>query len=200
MISNWWKQIGVESTPQLVDVGSLADEQAAWKHDTYIWVWGAGGLDPDFNLKVLIGSQAKPAPNLGLNDCGMMNATYDALYDQQMQETDLVKRRDIVWRMQDIVHQEAAYIPLYTPMAIQAFRNDRFTSIPPGKIPPLAQSSVTKDFVINMRPIVARPTTTATTVTAPYGMGPETLGIVVVLVVVVVAVAFFATKRKKAGA
>jgi peptide/nickel transport system substrate-binding protein len=197
MIASWFKQINVDATAQLVDVGSLADEVIQWKHDMFIWVWGGGGLDPDFYLQVLTGTEAGPAPNPGLNDSGFMNSTYDALYEQQMQEIDPAKRRTIVHRMQDIVHQEAVYVPLYTPLAVQAFRSDKFTGLPAGKIPPLAQSSVTKDLLINIRPLVVRPATTVVTTTmTTAGMSSEMLGMAVAIVIAAVVLVYVAIRKK----
>jgi peptide/nickel transport system substrate-binding protein len=198
IIANLWKQIGVEATPQLVDVGTLADRVMDWKHDTFIWVWSAGtGIDPDPFLNMFQGSEAMPAPNPGFNDCGFSNSTFDKLYEQQIQEVDPVKRKAIIWRMQEILHQEAVYVPLYDPLAVQAIRSDRFTGVQPGNIPPLNQFS-TNNLLLSVKPILVSPqtTTVVTTTMAPSGIGVETVGGIAVAIVVLAAAVFIVTRKR----
>jgi peptide/nickel transport system substrate-binding protein len=198
LISSWWKQIGVEANAQITEVGALADEVVSWKHDTFIWVWSATSLDPDIFLDVFVGTEAQPAPNPGLSDSGYNNAQYDALYLQQIQETDPAKRRDIVWQMQDILHQDAVYVPLYDPLAVQAFRSDRFTGIPLGTMPPL-NNFATNNLLLSIKPITVLSTaTTATTTAAPTGIGTETIALIAVVVIAIIVVAIVATRRRSA--
>ena len=206
MIADWWKQIGVEAKAQLVDTGTLGDEVVSWKHDTFIWAWSVGEIvGPDYFLSMFQSSEAQPAPNGGLSDSGFNNPTYDALYRQQMQETDQAKRRDIIWQMQDILHQEAVYVALYDPSADQAYRSDRFTGIPEGTLPPL-NNFATNNLLLSVTPITTQTTqaatTTVTSTTAPpsAGMSTETIAVIAVIVaVVILAVAVLATRRGKAA-
>jgi ABC-type transport system substrate-binding protein len=138
-----------------------------------------------------------PAPNPGFNDCGFSNSTFDKLYEQQIQETDPVKRKAIIWRMQEILHQEAVYVPLYDPLAVQAIRSDKFTGVQPGNIPPLNQFS-TNNLLLSVKPIVVFPqtTTVVTTTMAPSGIGVETIVGIAVAIVVLVAAVFIITKKR----
>ena len=199
VIAGWWKQIGIDATPMITDVGTLADEAVAWKHDTFIWVWSAGAtLDPDWFLSMFPSSESQPAPNPGLSDSGFNNATYDALYQQQITTTDPAKREATVWQMQDILHQEAVYVALYDPLAVQAIRSDRFTGLPGGTLPPLNQFA-TNNLLLSVMPISAPvETTTATTTTAaPSGMSTETLTVIVVVVIAIIVIAAVAMTRRK---
>jgi len=190
VIADWWKQIGVEATAQITDVGTLGDEVVSWKHDTFIWAWSVGEiLGSDYFLSMFRSSEAQPAPNSGWSDSGFSNPTYDALYEQQAQETDQAKRRDIIWQMQQILHEEAVYVPLYDPNAVQAFRSDRFIGLPQGTMPPLNQFS-TNNLLLSVTPIVA--------LTAPPAAGPSTelIAAIAVVIVAIIAIVVIATRRK----
>ena len=205
-IANWWKQIGVDATPMITEIGAFADNSVNWKFDTYIWVWSAGAtLDPDWFVSMFQSTEAQPAPNPGLSDSGMSNSTYDALYQLQISQTDPNQRRQTIWKMQDIIHQEAAYVGLYDPLAVQAFRSDRFMGIPAGKLPPLNQFA-TNNLLLKIGPLsapvatsqtMATSMTESTTAAPAMGMSTETLTALVVAVVLIIAVVAFAAKRRK---
>jgi len=48
-------------------------------------------------------------------------------FKQQSAEMDKNKRLKMVWEMQQIIHDDAPYVIPYYPMAVQAYRTDRFT-------------------------------------------------------------------------
>jgi peptide/nickel transport system substrate-binding protein len=204
VIANWWKQVGVEATPQIVDTGTLADEVVAWKHDTFIWVWSVGEVvGPDYFLSMFRSTEAQPAPNGGLSDSGYSNTAYDQLYTQQQQATDPAQRQKIIWQMQQILHDDAVYVPLYDPLAVQAFRSDKFTGLPGGSLPPLNQYA-SNNLFLSVAPIAApaQTTTQAATSTsttaapAPSGMSTETIVGVVVVIIIIVAAAALLRRRK----
>lgn len=203
IIAGWWKQIGIDAKAQLTDVGALGDEVAAWKHDTFDWVWSAGAsADPDWFISVFLGSEAQPAPNPGNSDSGFNNATYDTLYRLQKTQTDRAARKSTIWRMQDILHQEAVYVPLYDPPAIQAYRSDRFTGIPGGNLPPENQIAANNllRFVRSLTATTQTTTTAKTTTTqASTGMSTETLAAIAVAIVVIIAVVAIAVTRRKSS-
>jgi peptide/nickel transport system substrate-binding protein len=207
MIAAWWKQIGVEAKAQMTETGALADEVVSWKHDVFIWIWtSAEVLGPRYYLSLFQSTEAQPAPNSGLSDSGFSNSTYDALFKQQFQEGDRAKRRDIIWQMQELLHQEAVYVPLYDQMAVQALRSDRFTGIPAGTFPPLVE--FTSNFLfLNITPITApiqstQTTSASTSTTTPAATAVDTgtiAALAVVAIVVIIVIAVLATRRKSAG-
>jgi peptide/nickel transport system substrate-binding protein len=206
IIANWWKQINVQATPQIVDTGTLADEVISWKHDTFIWVWSVGEIvGPDYFLSMFKSTEAQPAPNGGLSDSGFSNSTYDGLFAQQAQATDPANRQAIIWEMQQILHDYAVYVPLYDPLAVQALRSDRFTGLPSGSLPPLNQFAANNLFLsvapISSVPVQTTQTTTMATATTtaapPPGMSTETLaGIGAVIIIILVAAAVVLRRRK----
>jgi peptide/nickel transport system substrate-binding protein len=204
VIANWWKQIGVEAKPQITDTGTLADEVVAWKHDTFIWVWSVGEIvGPDYFLSMFKSTEAQPAPNGGLSDSGYGNPTYDQLYQQQQQATDPAQRRTVIWQMQQILHDDAVYVPLYDPSAVQAFRSDKFTNAPGGALPPLNQYA-SNNLFLSITPISATTQTTqstesSATTSAPTGMSTDALLGVVVVVIIILIGAVALSRRRKAG-
>jgi len=199
IVSGWWGQIGVQATPELLDVGTLAGYDADWKFDAQMWAWSAGAtIDPDWFLSTLLSSQAGPAPNPGLSDAGFMNATYDALYNQQVALTNVTQRQQIVFQMEEIVHQQVPYIPLFTPLAIQAFRSDMFTGLPVGTLPPEGQF-YTNNLLVSLTPIMppsAATVTTVMTTSAPSSATSNT-GIIAVIALIIVVIAALALLLRK---
>ena len=206
MISSWWKQIGVEGKAQITDTGTLGNEVAAWQHDTFIWVWSVGEIvGPDYFLSMFKSTEAQPNPNGGLSDSGFMNTTYDQLYSQQQQATDPAQRQQIMWQMQQILHDNAVYMPLYDPFAVQGYRSDKFTGIPGGTLPPLNQYA-SNNLFLSVTPVSAmNQTTMATsqsnsTTAVPQGVSSDTLtAIAAVIIIVVIAAAAVLLKRRKSG-
>jgi peptide/nickel transport system substrate-binding protein len=205
MISGWWKQIGVEAKAQITDTGTLGNEVGAWQHDTFIWVWSVGEIvGPDYFLSMFKSTEAQPNPNGGLSDSGFMNATYDQLFSQQQQATDPAQRQQIIWQMQQIVHDNAVYIPLYDPFAAQGYRSDKFTGIPGGTLPPLNQYA-SNNLFLSVTPVSAmNQTTMATsqsnsTTVATQGVSSDTLAAIAAVIIVVIAAAAVLLKRRKSG-
>jgi peptide/nickel transport system substrate-binding protein len=209
VIAGWWKQIGVQATPQVVDTGTLADEVVSWKHDTFIWVWSVGEIvGPDYFLSMFQSSEAQPAPNGGLSDSGFGNSAYDALYQQQLQATDPAERQAIIWQMQQILHDNAVYVPLYDPLAVQGFRSDRFTGLPGGTLPPLNQYAANNLF-LSVTPISAPVETTqtaesmstsmTTTPATTTGMSNETIAAIAAVIIIVIVAAVALSRRRKGG-
>jgi len=201
LIAGWWGQIGVKATPRLMDSGSLGNEEAAWQHDVVLWTWSADFLDPAYFLSMFTTSQDMCTPGC-LGDAGWSNATYDKLFTQQSQETDPAVRKQIIYQLQDILTAHAVYDPLYDNDAINGFRADLFTGIPPGVIPPFFYFGES-GLLLSVHPIgMATETTssmsTGTTATASTpGIGTDTImGLIVVLIVVIVAAIVYGRRKK----
>lgn len=123
MLADMWMAIGVGTQLQAMDPDALtAICCPAFDYDIIIWGWTTAS-DPGFLLDVMTTSGIAT----GANETGYSNAAYDALYHQQATERDREKRRQIVWQMQRLVHDDVVYIIPFYPSAVQAYRTDRFT-------------------------------------------------------------------------
>jgi len=123
LLSEMWGQIGVKLEAQAMDPDALTSVCCpAYDFDIILWGWGS---DPDPNL--LLSVMTTDEIPTGSSETGYSNPEYDALYLQQSSELDLNKRKELVWQMQQIMHDDVIYIIPYYAQNVQAYRKDRFT-------------------------------------------------------------------------
>jgi len=84
------------------------------KFDIAMWDW-AGYIDPDFMLSVVTKGQW-----CSWSDTGWDNPAYDKLYAQQGSTVDQEKRKQIVYRMQQIIYDNFLYTQLVNEDFIDA--------------------------------------------------------------------------------
>jgi peptide/nickel transport system substrate-binding protein len=117
-----WSQIGIGVIMQAVDSDLLTSRCCpAFDYDIMLWEWGSDP-DPNFLLRVMLTDDISS----GTNESGYSNPEYDKLFAQQSTELDAEQRRAIIWRMQDIVHDDVVYIIPFYQKAVQAYRTDTF--------------------------------------------------------------------------
>jgi peptide/nickel transport system substrate-binding protein len=63
----------------------------------------------------------------GMSETGYSNAEYDQMYKEQTSALDVESRKEIVWKMQKLVHDDVVYVIPFYAKAVQAYRTDRFT-------------------------------------------------------------------------
>lgn len=123
LLKEQWAQIGVGVEIQPLDADTLSSVCCpTFDYDIILWGWGSDP-DPSFLLSVYLGSEVTS----GLNETGYSNVEYDSLYAVQATELNDSVRRQVIWRMQEIVHQDVVYIVPFYAQAVQAYRTDRFT-------------------------------------------------------------------------
>lgn len=122
LLSEMWAQIGVTLEMQAVDPDALTAQCCpAFDFDILLWGWGS---DPDPSaLLYVYTTEAIPT---GSSETGYSNPAYDELYAKQQTALDFNERKDIVWEMQKIVHDDVVYIIPWYAQNTQAFRTDRF--------------------------------------------------------------------------
>lgn len=123
LLAEMWGKLGIKLEMQAVESDTLTAQCCpAFDYDIMIWGWIA---DPDPNTMLIIPTTDQ-IPT-GYNETGFSNARYDELYASQLTELNRDKRRDMIWEMQAIVHENIPYIIPYYGFAVQAYRTDRFT-------------------------------------------------------------------------
>ena len=123
LLSEMWGQVGVRLEAQALDADTLTAVCCpAFDFDVILWGWGS---DPDPNL--LLSVMTTDEIPTGSSETGYSNSEFDELYYEQASELDLQRRIDLVWRMQEIVHEDVVYIIPYYAENVQAYRTDRFT-------------------------------------------------------------------------
>lgn len=136
-----WSQIGIDVVMEQVNSDLLTDRCCpAFDYDILLWEWGSDP-DPNFLLSVMLTDEIPS----GYNETGYSDPEYDELYAKQAIEIDDEARRGIIWRMQDIVHEDVVYIIPFYQKAVQAYRNDTFRGwlTDSGKLDLSARSSLT---------------------------------------------------------
>ena len=93
--------------------------------DMMMWDW-VGYIDPDFMLSVVGCDQYG-----GWSDTGYCNPAYDKLYQQQGLATDPAKRKQIVWKMQQILFHDKPYIQIAQLQLVFAYRKNWTDNAPP---------------------------------------------------------------------
>ncbi len=123
ILSGTWAQAGVNLELQALDPDALTSVCCpTFDFDVILWGWGSDP-DPGFLLSVMTTDEIPT----GNSETGYSNPEYDELFKQQAITLDTDERRDIVWRMQEIVHDDVVYIIPFYDQNVQAYRTDRFT-------------------------------------------------------------------------
>jgi peptide/nickel transport system substrate-binding protein len=122
LLGETWNQVGVKLQPQALDPDALTSVCCpTFDFDIILWGWGSDP-DPAFLLSVHLTDEIPT----GSSETGYANPEFDELYAQQATALDPAQRQAIIWRMQEILHRDVAYIVPYYAQATQAFRTDRF--------------------------------------------------------------------------
>ncbi len=123
LLSEMWTAIGVKTELAATDPDALTSQCCpVFDYDIILWGWGS---DPDPNL--LLNVQTTGEIPTGYNETGYSSPEFDELYAQQAVELDLDKRKELVWKMQEVAFNDVVYIIPYYEQNVQAYRTDRFT-------------------------------------------------------------------------
>jgi len=122
LITGSLRDIGLQIEMQTVDDGAASDGMYAYEgdvftpdYDMFIWGW-TGDSDPNFNLSVMTSEQIE-----WWSDCNWSNTEYDELYKQQDTELDPQKRKELIWRMQEIVYDQTPYVVMVYPQSLEVY-------------------------------------------------------------------------------
>ena len=125
MIQEWLKMLGIRATARPMPLGSLI-QQVKTRQDFDLFVLGYGNLslDPDYlrNFFISKNNRAK-----GWNTSGYSNPRFDRIANASADAMNREKRRQLIWKMQEILMRDLPWLPLYTPKLAEGVREDRFT-------------------------------------------------------------------------
>jgi len=124
MIQEWLRKLGLPAFARPMSFNSLL-ETVKGNHDFDAFVLGYGklNLDPDY-LGAFFSSD-NDRPN-GWNMSGYTNEAFDTLAAEQRLVVDVEKRRQMIYKMQEMLLEDVPYYPLYNPHIIEATVNKRF--------------------------------------------------------------------------
>lgn len=123
-ISNQLKEVGIQVDVKMVDgkvfFGDLLKNH---RFETAMYAWVAG-VDPNnFNLWNSKSIPSAKNQYVGQNYPGWRNAEIDSLTEQGIYTPDIEKRKQIYFRIQDLILQECPIIPLYFRNNIDVVKN-----------------------------------------------------------------------------
>jgi peptide/nickel transport system substrate-binding protein len=125
-ITGWLKDVGITVEPQLVSDQKVNDATTAATFDLAFSGWSANP-DPDYVLSLQTCASRPDADGKGSTpDSFLCDPEYDALYAQQLGETDRAKRIEIVKKMQDVLADRASLVILGYDNPLEAYRKDRW--------------------------------------------------------------------------
>jgi peptide/nickel transport system substrate-binding protein len=123
-ISNELKEVGIAVEVKVIDGKIFFDDTLKKRQfETAMYAWVAGIEPNNSNLW-----NSKKIPSItnqyeGQNYPGWRNAEIDALTDQGVRTLDIETRKQIYFRIQDLIRQECPIIPLYFRNNIDVVRN-----------------------------------------------------------------------------
>ena len=129
IVRDSFAKIGVKLTQRSYDFTTAFAEITKPKNqyldfDIMMWDW-VGYTDPEFVLSVVGCDQYG-----GWSDTAYCNKAYDKLFAQQGVTLDPEKRKQIVWKMQEILYRDKPYIQLVALDIVYGFRKG-WTGIAP---------------------------------------------------------------------
>ncbi|GIJ73066.1 ABC transporter substrate-binding protein [Virgisporangium ochraceum] len=128
-MKEWFKQIGVELVPSIVESGTQSATLQAGNYDLAFTSWSTNP-DPDYVL-ALHTCGARPAtPGSSYpGDNFVCVAAYDELYQKQLAEYDANARTTLIKQAQRQLYTDAYINVLYYPNVLEAFRKETVSSM-----------------------------------------------------------------------
>jgi len=124
LIQEWLREAGISATAKPTSFATIS-QRVYTEHDfdTYILGWVLA-IDPDYMRVFFHSKQAVPE---GYNAMGYSNPVYDSLADASSRECSEEKKREMIFKAQEMIMDELPYIPLYFREAIEAYNKETFT-------------------------------------------------------------------------
>ncbi|MDW8010750.1 MAG: ABC transporter substrate-binding protein [Sulfolobales archaeon] len=161
LVAGWLKRIGIDAAVEAQALGTVDQREGVGDFDIgFMGIGMAVTTDLDFYLyERFHSSQAPPigtyAPR---NWFRYRNPEVDALLEQQRQAIDPEKRREIVWRIQEVIARDIPALTIYMRTFIVAYRTERFA----GWVD--CEGPTSKISVLNISPRAPEVTTVVTQV------------------------------------
>jgi peptide/nickel transport system substrate-binding protein len=127
LIAGWFGQLGIKVNLQVVSDATLSDH--VWNtvsgkptpdYDMFLWGW-SGGVDPNFLLPRATTDQIG-----GWNQASFSDSAYDKLFTAQQQQLDPQRRKQLVWKMEQLLYQQTPFIPLIYTQGLEAWDTSRW--------------------------------------------------------------------------
>jgi len=129
-IASEWRKLGFD-----VEVIGLEASQVdkkcyyEWDFDVCVFGWGAriDRLDPNLFLGLITTAEIGKKGEGANNPTGYSNPEYDRLHDLQRATLDPEKNREIVYKLQQIFHEEAPRYNIYHSFVLAAYNSKKWS-------------------------------------------------------------------------
>ena len=118
LLSEWGKKIGIKIINKPVDFSTEVD-LVFDKHDFDMYIIGWGMCIMPWYYYRYVSWQYYPG---GMNPEGFSNATFDKLYNESIKTVDKAKRRQLIFKMQEILAKELPIVGIYMRDMVEAGR------------------------------------------------------------------------------
>ena len=196
--TGWFRDLGLKIEYQVMDDGIYYDSIWAYEGNTYspdfdMYLWNYDGYaDPGDTLASFITAQIE-----NWNEPCWSNAEYDAVVDEANTTLDPEKRKELVWRAQQIFYEQSPEIATDYPDKLEAIDTahwDGWTRMY-GGTGAAFYTSYMRDSYLNLKPKAAAATADA------GGAGGLVIAIVAaVLVLAVIIVAWLLVRWRRQAA
>ena len=126
-----FQRVGIEMTERRVEFTVQIENYQDHQFDATSFAWVSELVSDHIQLW-----HSSSIANRGSNYVSFDNAEADQVLDDALQEFDPVRRRELYWRFQEIIHEEQPYTFLFYPQEAAAysnrFQNVEFLPVPPG--------------------------------------------------------------------
>jgi len=123
LLAGWLKDVGIAVAFETTDEGSIVDKMwavdgdvPAPDFDLVLFSPWTGDMDPNWIMSIFTSEQIGNWSQSYWSD-----EEYDRLYVEQMSELDPQKRKELFWRLQEILYQESPVIFLVYPKMLEAY-------------------------------------------------------------------------------
>ena len=130
LIAGWLRRVGIDTRIEAQALGTVDEREGRGQFDIgFMGIGMSVTVDIDWYIyERFHSSQAPPIGEYaGRNWFRYRNPEVDQLLEQQRRTLDPEKRREIVWKIQELVARDLPVLTLYMKTAIVAYRTDRFT-------------------------------------------------------------------------
>ena len=196
LVAGWFGDVGIKVNLEVMDEATLGDRELNYEGDTFtpdfdmfLWGWYLD-YDPGSMLSYLTKSQIE-----NWNETCWWDAEYDQLYDQQGQELDPAKRKEIIDRMQQILYEQTPYIVTDYAPDFEAYNTSKWEGYiqipdPNGNtlLPPFGNGGYANFLSIGPK--------TATAAEESGGGANVTIAIIAAVVVVIIAIVLIVRLRR----
>ncbi|MDQ6803911.1 MAG: ABC transporter substrate-binding protein [Actinomycetota bacterium] len=122
-----WRQIGVELTPQAVDLPTLFGRTAQNADELALTLYpGPGGTAPNADPDCLRTFYSSTVKRRLQGAQGYVNPQFDKLADEQLITRDIARRKALIANMQQIIATDLPALTLYYPTQFNVFRRRVF--------------------------------------------------------------------------